>query len=344
MAKDCQYCGTQVIVPDQGSLVVNHKDVRWEEYPPKLMSPRINEDAVIFSYQNKQQLQAAVRSFYEENSSPYWVHIVNDENSHSFPISIEHLYERLTNSHMSDIIHESSFTAHLQPIIDVRQNKIYGYESLLRTEGHTVNPAELFSYAARSGLQSMLDQQARKAAIKAKHDHLEKGQKIFINFLPSTIYVPEFCLKHTFKIVEEYKVDPSDLVFEVVETENISDVDHLKSILETYKSSGMKVALDDVGKGYSTLERLTLLNPDYVKIDRSYIDHCHVNVENQKFLKEVVSRSKKLGIKVLAEGIEKEEEYLWLKNIGIDFAQGYFFGRPLPTPEKDLILPKLSTP
>lgn len=209
----------------------------------------------------------------------------------------------------------------------MKKDEIYGYESLLRTEGENINPAELFSYAKQSGLQSMLDQKARRTAVKAKSD-----------FLPSTIYVPEFCLQHTFQIVKEFNIDPADLVFEVVETEKITNVEHLKSILDTYKTSGMKVALDDVGAGYSTLEMLSLLKPDYLKIDRSYIQNCHEDLTSQDFLFQVMRRASNLGIKVLAEGIETRNEWNWLRELGVDYGQGYFIGKPAPLPKETINL------
>lgn len=112
------------------------------------------------------------------------------------------------------------------------------------------------------------------SAVQAQAEQIDRGKKCL---LPYTIYVPEFCLKHTFKMVKEFEVDPNDIIFEVVETEKVSDVNHLKSIFNTYKSSGMKVALDDGGTGFSTLEMLTHLPPDYVKVDRSYTQNCHLN-------------------------------------------------------------------
>lgn len=83
---------------------------------------------------------------------------------------------------MTKLIQEGRFDAHLQPIIDVKRNQILGYESLLRTKDMSVSPGELFSYASRSGLQYMLDQKARKTAVKAKSELLPHGQKILLIF------------------------------------------------------------------------------------------------------------------------------------------------------------------
>ncbi|WP_226583857.1 EAL domain-containing protein [Halobacillus litoralis] len=339
MAKDCQFCGTSVFIPKEGSIVAKHSDIDNYFEGSSLSLVHENQDTLIYKYNSLSELKSALEVIFRESPPSFWVHLLNHESSHSFPISIQHLYERICHPELADIIHEGNFVAHLQPIMNMKSNEVYGYEALLRTKEYKVNPGQLFAYASRSGLQSMLDQKARRAAVKAKSKYLVQGQKIFINFLPSTIYVPEFCLKHTFQIVEEFGISPSDLVFEVVETEKITDVQHLKSILDTYKSSGMKVALDDVGTGYSTLEMLSLLQPDYVKIDRSYVQDCHTNARNQEFLYKVMNHADQLGIDVLAEGIETKEEWDWLQELGADYGQGYYIGRPQAEPEKELILP-----
>ena len=208
--------------------------------------------------------------------------------------------------------------------------EVYGYESLLRASNplEFISPGKLFQVANQTGLHSLLDRRAREEAIKAREGKIVPGIKSFINFLPSTIYNPDFCLRHTFKIVEKYKINPADLVFEVVETEKILDVDHLKNVLNQYKKEGMKVALDDVGSGFSSLDMLELLQPDYVKIDRSYISFCDQDDEKKKFLTEANERAHSLGILTLAEGIERVEEFEFCQSLGYDFAQGYLVGKP----------------
>ncbi|ASF40203.1 EAL domain-containing protein [Halobacillus halophilus] len=338
MSKDCQFCGTNFLIPESGSIVLNQKK---SIKPLQLFVSHEDEETIIYRYKSKKELKTSLGvllSSATTATSKDWLHILNLDSTQYLPISIQHLYERLDKPELGEIIQHGTFTSHLQPIVDMKNDEIYGYESLLRTEGENINPAELFSHAQRSGLQSMLDQKARRTAVKAKSDFLQKGQKIFINFLPSTIYVPEFCLQHTFQIVKEFNIDPADLVFEVVETEKITNVKHLKSILDTYKTSGMKVALDDVGAGYSTLEMLSLLKPDYLKIDRSYIQNCYEDLTSQDFLFQVMRRASNLGIKVLAEGIETRNEWDWLRELGVDYGQGYFIGKPAPLPKETINL------
>lgn len=231
------------------------------------------------------------------------------------------------------VIEKGQFISFLQPIVETGSGSVYGYESLLRTnEEAAIPPGRLFDTAQKLGMHSYLDKQARESAIVARKEHIQDGQKSFINFLPSTIYNPEFCLRHTFNIIEKYDVNPDDLVFEVVETEKIEDVDHLKKVLNVYKREGIKVALDDVGAGFSTIEMLEQLKPDYIKIDRSYVSFCDQDEEKQAFINRALHTASNLGIKTLAEGIERKEEYDYCREAGIPLAQGYFFGKPSAKP------------
>lgn len=231
------------------------------------------------------------------------------------------------------VIEKGQFVSFLQPIVETASGSVYGYESLLRTnEEAAIPPGRLFDTAQKLGMHSYLDKQARESAIVARKEHIQDGQKSFINFLPSTIYNPEFCLRHTFNIIEKYNVNPDDLVFEVVETEKIEDVDHLKKVLNVYKREGIKVALDDVGAGFSTIEMLEQLKPDYIKIDRSYVSFCDQDEEKQEFINRALHTASNLGIKTLAEGIERKEEYDYCREAGIPLAQGYFFGKPSHKP------------
>lgn len=231
------------------------------------------------------------------------------------------------------VIEKGQFVSFLQPIVETSTGSVYGYESLLRTsEEAAIPPGRLFHTAQKLGMHSYLDKQARESAIVARKKYIEDGQKSFINFLPSTIYNPEFCLQHTFRIIEQYDVNPADLVFEVVETEKIQDIEHLKKVLNVYKREGIKVALDDVGAGFSTIQMLEKLQPDYIKIDRSYVSFCDQDKEKQLFIEEALQTASNLGVKTLAEGIERKEEHEYCQAAGIPLAQGYYFGKPSAEP------------
>ncbi|MYL53150.1 EAL domain-containing protein [Pontibacillus yanchengensis] len=332
MSNTCHYCGIQMAIPEQGQVTMHPK--QYEKMAGnRFVKPEFHQkhNRYYFSFQSTNNLITLLEEWLKEDVHNEWMELLDNHNN-QMPITVQHLYERATQPALTSIIYNGEFTSHIQPIIDLKTQGIFGYEALLRTTNSSTSPGDLFAFAQRAGLHSMLDQKAREEAVKSKAKHIPKGQKCFINFLPSTIYVPEYCLRHTFNIVKHYDVAPSDLVFEVVETEKITNMDHLKNIFETYQASGMNVALDDVGSGYSTIEVLNLLKPHIVKIDREYIRDCHLEKEKQDFLLRVINTAYELGVELLAEGIETIEEYNWLQNNGIQYGQGYYIGKPSPYP------------
>lgn len=327
MKNKCIHCGVPFHIFEEGFLFI------YTDLPLSISFNSFSKNWWAGSYNSIEELKNILLKWKQEYGELFG-HIKGGLcNQNVRPLVTYPLSELLSRVVNRDIIHtiqEGELQSYIQPIIQLQKNdQLYGFESLLRTKGdNQVSPGKLFYIAEETGMLSLLDQRARETAIQARKSFIKPGLKSFINFLPSTIYNPEFCLRHTFQLVKKYNIDPSDLVFEVVETEKIEDVDHLKKILSTYKREGMKVALDDVGAGFSTLETLELLQPDYVKIDRYYIDYCDQSTEKQSFLSKVIKLARELNIIVLAEGIERKSELEYCRSIGIDLAQGYFIGKP----------------
>ncbi|MDT8859587.1 EAL domain-containing protein [Alkalihalobacillus sp. MEB130] len=299
------------------------------------------QNTVLFRYKSYNQLEEIMREIEEsfaneELDQVFGTYLSNSNkdmrfvNMTSFPM----LHERIKNRDYLTIINQRMFTQHMQPIVHLQKEGVFGYEFLLRQmpQGFSFYPGELFSFSQRAGLQSNLDSQARIASIEVSSKILKRGIKRFINFLPSSIYDPTHCLKSTFQAVEAYNVDPNDLVFEVVETEKIDNIDHLKNIFQTYQDHGINVALDDLGSGYATLDVLKELKPNYAKIDRGLIDYCDQNKEKQSRIKAIVEIAQDHGMILLAEGIERIEEAEFCQQLGIPLAQGYYFGKPSEEP------------
>ena len=233
-----------------------------------------------------------------------------------------------------DIIENESLTAHFQPIVDVKSNRIYGYETLARgvnADGTLMYPNILFDKSKRNDFTFKLDRLCRESALKTAATK-KVTQKVFINFIPTSIYDPEFCLNSTVRWANQLEFDPSQIVFEVIETELVKDQEHLKRILEYYRSKGFKIALDDVGEGYSSLNMLIELKPDIIKIDRNIISNIDTNELKQSVYKALVNIAKEHGITVLAEGVETLYEFEKIKEIGVDLVQGYYFAKPSSEP------------
>jgi len=233
-----------------------------------------------------------------------------------------------------DIVNNESLTVHFQPIVDMSDNQIYGYETLARgvkENGSLMYPDELFRKSKQNDFNFKLDRLCRESALKTAATK-KVHQKVFINFIPTSIYDPEFCLNSTVKWAKQLEFDPSQIVFEVVETELVKDQAHLKGILEYYRAKGFKIALDDVGEGYSSLNMLIELKPDIIKIDRNIISGIDTNELKQSVYKALYHLAKEHNITVLAEGIETAYELETIKSIGVDLAQGYYFAKPTAEP------------
>jgi len=217
-----------------------------------------------------------------------------------------------------------------QPIKDARSYEVYGYEALIRgidQNSNIISPFRLFEQAKKMDLVFQLDKSTRETIIDVS---AKKGLKkqLFINFLPTSIYQPELCLKTTNQAISRNDILKSQVTFEVVETERVKDYEHLKSILEFYRKQGYNTALDDVGSGYNTPEVIKKLQPDLIKIDRAITSQIDKNLENQKILNDYIHLARSLHIKILVEGVETKEEADYLKTVEIDYVQGYYFGKP----------------
>ncbi|MDN4619253.1 EAL domain-containing protein [Paenibacillus sp. PsM32] len=340
---NCSGCSYVQPIEDQGTVSLRPLSsslenlIRQQSYDTYIM-----EDICSISYQSREQMLDImhwVRSLPEEITSCVSVGLLGSDDIGGEPVwlPLSVFVNRLQHDDVVEIIRQKQFTSHMQPIVN-QHEQVIAYEFLLRPiiDGPTFQPYRLFDIAHQTGLHSFLDRAARISAIETSAQYLQPGIKRFINFLPSSIYNPQYCLSHTFAAIERLHLNPKDFVFEVVETENIVEMPKLQNIFDVYRSNGISVALDDVGSGYSKPELIDHLQPDYVKIDRSLIDHCDISAEKQQKIIHILQRSQNHGSTVLAEGIERREEYDFCRSIGIELAQGYLFGKPAEYPRQML--------
>lgn len=242
------------------------------------------------------------------------------------------LINRFQAKWLIESVEQERYESWYQPIVRACDKSVYAHEALFRMRDDLnaiVPPALAFRLAEKSDLLFSLDLVARRSAVecaaKAKLD-----SKLFINFNPSSIYDPSYCLRATAASIHEIGLKPEDVVFEVTETHRASDINHLKGILGFYRNAGFKVALDDIGSGWSGLNLLQSLRPDYVKIDMELVRNVHIDSYKQNIVMNLIRIAKANNTQVIAEGIEVEEEAAWLTEADADFLQGYLFGKPSP--------------
>jgi len=239
------------------------------------------------------------------------------------------------DSPLAAILERRRLETWFQPVLD-RDARVWGYECLMRArdeEGAPISPARIFEWAERENLLFMLDRVARETHIASAHaarvpDHV----RFLINFQPTVIYEPEFCLRTTFEALRGTGMPPGRFIFEVVETEKVRDHAHLRSILDYYRSAGFGVALDDVASGYSGLSLMADLDPDLIKIDRALVERAADSAVHADICRSLVELARRNEKQVLAEGIETEEQYQLMCELGVDLFQGFLFGRPDPVP------------
>jgi EAL domain-containing protein (putative c-di-GMP-specific phosphodiesterase class I) len=240
------------------------------------------------------------------------------------------LAARLRHQDLAALLAEPArFYALFQPIVEVHSETTVAFEALLRAraeDGGQIGAADLFPPAAATGVTHTLDRIGRETAIRDAAADLA-DRELFINFVPTSIYRPELCLATTVAAAGRHGVALEQLVFEVTETEQVQDTAHLLDIVRYYREQGAQVALDDVGSGYASIELVQTLAPDVIKIDRSIV--CRLpSAGSIAVVSALVAIGGELGARVLAEGVETEQEAAICRDLGVDLAQGWYFARP----------------
>ena len=217
------------------------------------------------------------------------------------------------------------FTMAFQPIVDLRQNTIYGYEALVRG----LNEESAYSVIEKvtEDNRYLFDQLCRIKAISLA-SKLKVDAMLSINFLPNAVYNPERCIRTTLEAARKYEFPTSQIMFEFTEVERIEDGDLIKRIVDYYQKLGFITAIDDFGAGYAGLGLLADFQTDLVKFDMGLIRNISHDHARQCIVSNCINLCRDLNITPLAEGVESREEMLWLRDAGVELMQGYFFAHP----------------
>jgi len=223
---------------------------------------------------------------------------------------------------------------HLQPIVALSDGSTYGFESLIRGKvgDRELSGGEIVQAARAHGALFTLDLVGRTVALEQGMPKLAGEQVLFVNFTPTAIYDPKICLRTTWAIARRLGLPMERICFEVVETEEFPDLEFLRRIVDEYRAQGAMVALDDLGSGYSSLSYLDKLRPDVVKIDRELVTGLADDPARQRLLGAMIDYAHELDIRVVAEGIETEDDLAAARALDADLGQGWYLGRPSTEP------------
>jgi diguanylate cyclase (GGDEF)-like protein/PAS domain S-box-containing protein len=265
---------------------------------------------------------------------------INDSNQAvsalMFARTLTDVIEKIEHEWVRDALNDNWLFSVFHPIISAKTGQVFGQEALLRARhpftGQVFGAGQIIKACDELKLTHQLDQRARQAAIRGTAEYVGSDVRVFINFLPNTIYDPEVCLRTTMEAAATYKVSTARLVFEVVETEKIPDMDHLQHILDYYRERGMGTAIDDMGAGYTGVDYITSLRPNFVKLDREFVLAAESSQEGRRQMDAMISAAHAHGAKVIAEGIETQAQMDMCVHCDVDYLQGFYFAKPACPP------------
>lgn len=237
-----------------------------------------------------------------------------------------------SNIAMTKMIREALNTkgiiCHYQPIVSTESGKIEKYESLVRmidSKGRIIAPSEFLKIAQKTRIYPKITQAVIQHACNTFQ---ERSEEFSVNLSIRDILNPE-----TIRFIEKIIIETDTanrIVFEILESEGIEDFESAILFIQRMKKMGAKIAIDDYGTGYSSIENILKLDIDYIKIDGSLIRDIISNTKYAVVVESIAHLSSKLGVKTIAEFVSSEEIYMKIKSIGITYSQGYHTGKPEP--------------
>lgn len=221
-----------------------------------------------------------------------------------------------------------------QPIISLQDGEILGYEALSRItlKDSLLNPEEFFHMAEQEDCLWKTEELCRRKSLQGAVGK-EVGKKLFLNVDPKVMKDPQFKKGVTCRYLKEYGLQPADIVFEITERNSIEDEEVFREIILHYRNQKFQIAIDDFGNGYAGMNRICALEPQYIKIDMQIVREINKDNMKKALVESMILFCDKAGIRLIAEGIETEEELKTLIKLGVHYGQGYYILYPKPTIE-----------
>ena len=228
------------------------------------------------------------------------------------------------------ILKNEDLTAHFLQVVYMTRKVVCGMEGLIRGfEGETtVSPKALFETAMKKGLTLELDRLCREKVLEAfgKIYPQNKDKLLFINLDASVldqVKGSDYLIKQT----QKYGIHPNNIVVEINEAK-VLDNSALKEFIDRYRGAGFLLALDDVGAGFSNLDRIPIVKPDIIKVDVALIRGIENDYHKQEVVKSLIRLATQIGAMVVAEGVETEQEAIETLRLGVNMIQGFYFSKP----------------
>jgi diguanylate cyclase (GGDEF)-like protein len=225
-----------------------------------------------------------------------------------------------------------------QPIIDFRVRAILGYEALIRgpEDSPLRYPDALFGAAKEAGMGLELEHACREASLRAFAQQRLPG-RLFLNVTPGCLLDPLMMNGHTRALLAELGIAPNRIVIELTENQQITDMPGIQEALLHYRGRGFQIAIDDLGEGFANLRMWSEVRPEFVKIDKHFIDGIADDRIKFHFVRAMQDLAEICNALLVAEGIERAEDFACIRDMGIACGQGYFVARPEAVPLRQLV-------
>ena len=244
-------------------------------------------------------------------------------------------------AYVETAIEEAEFLVYLQPKFDIRSEKIKGAEALIRwnyKKKEFLPPYRFIPFFEKDGSIAKIDDLVLQKICAALSRWKKEGKALYpisINLSRSRLY-DERLIDKLCSLVDSYGIEHSLIDFELTESATYDDIGHMISVLQELRKKGFKISMDDFGTGYSSLSLLTQMPINTLKIDKSFVDAISKAAERKKdiiVLRHIIKLAKELGFACLAEGAENKNQIDWLRKLGCEIIQGYYYSKPIPLAE-----------
>nr|WP_315468366.1 GGDEF domain-containing protein [uncultured Undibacterium sp.] len=236
---------------------------------------------------------------------------------------------------LKKIIEERQLSARFQPIIQMSDGLVLGYEGLIRgpSDSPLHSPIHLFQAAAEHNLSVTVEHLCRRIVLE-QFKLLNLPGKLFLNVSPECLLQRDAKHGDTLNYIHELGINPENVIIELTEYQPTHDYALLHEAVLHYRQMGFEIAIDDLGEGFSSLRLWSELHPEFVKIDMHFIHGIDKDAVKQQFVRSIQGIAEKSGSRVVAEGIETQAELITLRDLGIAFGQGYHIAKPHANPAK----------
>ncbi len=245
--------------------------------------------------------------------------------------------QKQIEDHYDEALKNDEFRIYIQPKVDINTGEIVGAESLARwfCNGVVLYPTEFVPILEQEGIVASLDLYVLKKSCQFLKDWISRGiepVQISVNFSRKDLNYKNLA-EEVVEIIDDSGVERKLIQIEVTETASEDERLLMTAFLKKLREEGVQTAIDDFGTGYSSLSNLRDFPVTMIKIDRSFINNDVVNVNDEIVLRNIINMARELGIEVLTEGVERQDQVELLKSVGCRFAQGFLYDNPMPERE-----------